>query len=221
MTISVLIVDDDELMRTGLRGILATDPDIEVVGEASDGERARLRARDLSPDVVLMDVRMPGEDGITATREICADAEGPRVVILTTFAHDNYVVGALRAGASGFLLKRASPEELIRGVKDAADGELTIAREVMALVVAEATRATPRRAVPDEISSLTPKEREVLGHLARGHSNAEIAAQLVVETSTIKTHVKALLAKLGLRDRVQAVIWAYENGVITPGDDDS
>lgn len=215
--IRVLIADDDELMRAGLRGILQSDPGITVAGEAADGERAVLRARDLEPDVVLMDVRMPGTDGIAATERICAGETPPRVLVLTTFAHDDYVLGALRAGASGFLLKRAAPEDLIAAVHGVVAGETPIAREVLALVVDQARRRAPGSGEPAELTDLTAREREVLTLVARGHTNAEIADALVVEASTVKSHVKAVLAKLGLRNRVQVVVWAYENGVVVPG----
>ncbi len=215
--IRVLIADDDELMRAGLRGVLESDPGICVAGEAADGARAVLRARDLEPDVVLMDVRMPATDGIAATEQICAADAPPRILVLTTFAHDEYVLGALRAGASGFLLKRASPEDLIAAVHGVVAGETPIAREVLALVVDQARQRRPDPAEAPALAHLTAREREVLALVARGHSNAEIASALVVEASTVKSHVKAILGKLGLRNRVQAVVWAYENGVVVPG----
>lgn len=214
-----MIVDDDDLMRAGLRAILESDPDIEVVAEAGDGRRALIRARDLLPDLVLMDVRMPELDGIAATRELTALDDPPRVLVLTTFAHDEYVLDALRVGAAGFMLKRSTPEELIASVKAAAAGETPLAREVVGTVVAHMAEGAIVAAPGDDYDRLTPREREVLDGLARGLSNAEIADTLVVQASTVKSHVKGVLGKLGLRDRVQAVIYAYEHGIARPGAD--
>jgi DNA-binding NarL/FixJ family response regulator len=218
--VRVLVADDDALMRAGLRAVLASDPTIAVAGEAADGAEAVARARALAPDVVLMDVRMPGLDGIAATRELLAAAPDARVLILTTFEQDDYVFGALRAGASGFLLKRARPEELIAAVHAVADGDALLSPSVTRTVVDRLARAAPERDVPErepvELAELTPREREVLALLARGLSNAEIAAALLVEESTVKTHVKRVLTKLRLRDRVQAVIYAYERGLARP-----
>jgi DNA-binding NarL/FixJ family response regulator len=221
--VRVLVADDDALMRAGLRAVLASDARIAVAGEAADGAEAVARARALAPDVVLMDVRMPGLDGIAATRDLFAAAPDARVLILTTFEQDDYVFGALRAGASGFLLKRARPEELIAAVHAVADGDALLSPSVTRTVIDRLAAAAPERAAPArepadlaELAELTPREREVLALLARGLSNAEIAAALVVEESTVKTHVKRVLTKLRLRDRVQAVIYAYERGLARP-----
>ena len=216
--IRVLVVDDDALMRAGLRGVLGSDDGIAVVGEAADGAEAIAAAAALQPDVVLMDVRMPGLDGIAATREVLATSSDVRVLILTTFEQDDYVFGALRAGASGFLLKRARPEELLAAVHAVAAGDSLLSPSVTRTVI-DALARTPAddgAATPDGPDELTPREREVLELLARGMSNAEIAAALVIEESTVKTHVKRVLAKLRLRDRVQAVIYAYERGLARP-----
>jgi DNA-binding NarL/FixJ family response regulator len=213
----VLIADDEELMRAGLVELLTTDPDIEIVGQASTGREAVERARQLSPDVVLMDVRMPDLDGIGATRELSRAAPAVRVLILTTFEQDDYVFGALRAGASGFLLKRARPEELIAAVHTIAAGDALLSPSVTRRVIDRmAQQPTPELADQAKLDELTPREREVLELIARGLSNREIAAALAVEESTVRTHVKRILMKLDLRDRVQAVIFAYETGVNTP-----
>jgi DNA-binding NarL/FixJ family response regulator len=213
----VLIADDDDLMRAGLVELLTTDPEIEVIGEASTGREAVDRARRLAPDVVLMDVRMPDLDGIGATRELSLAAPGARVPILTTFEQDDYVFGALRAGASGFLLKRARPEELISAVHTVASGDSLLSPSVTRRVIDRiAQQPTPEFADQAKLDALTPREREVLELIARGLSNREIAAALVVGESTIRTHVKRILMKLDLRDRVQAVIFAYETGVNRP-----
>jgi DNA-binding NarL/FixJ family response regulator len=212
MTVRVLLVDDDDLMRAGLRAVLSSDPRLEVVGEAGDGAFAIERARTLRPDVVLMDVRMPGLDGIAATRELLAAAPGTRVVMLTTFEEDEYIFGGLSAGASGFLLKRTRPEELIAAIHTVAAGDALLSPSVTRRVVDRMARAPVRPAVVAD--ELTPREREVLALVARGLTNAEIARDLVVEESTVKTHVKRILAKLDLRDRVQAVIYAYETGLV-------
>ncbi len=214
MTVRVLIADDDDLMRVGLRGVLASDPGIEVVGEARDGRDALHRTRLLQPEVVLMDVRMPDLDGIAATRELLAAFPDVRVVILTTFEQDDYIFDALSAGASGFLLKRTTPEDLIAAVHTIAGGESLLSPSVTSRVIER--MAAQKRPDPGHdalLAELTPREREVLELLARGRSNAEIAATLVIEESTAKTHVKRVLTKLGVRDRVQAVIFAYENGL--------
>jgi DNA-binding NarL/FixJ family response regulator len=213
----VLIADDDDLMRAGLVELLTTDPEIEIIGEASTGREAVDRARRLAPDVVLMDVRMPDLDGIGATRELSAAAPGARVLILTTFEQDDYVFGALRAGASGFLLKRARPEELITAVHTIASGDSLLSPSVTRRVIDRmAQQPTPELADQAKLDALTPREREVLALIARGLSNREIAAALGVGESTIRTHVKRILMKLHLRDRVQAVIFAYETGVNRP-----
>jgi DNA-binding NarL/FixJ family response regulator len=217
-TVRVLLVDDDDLMRVGLRGVLSSDETLEVVGEAADGRAAVEQTRRLGPDVVLMDVRMPDLDGIAATREILAVSTKVRILILTTFEQDEYVFGALRAGASGFLLKRTSPEQLIAGIHTVAAGDSLLSPSVTRTVVDRLAQApTPDASARDRLDELTPREREVLELLARGLSNGEIAAALVVEESTVKTHVKRILGKLGLRDRVQAVIFAYETGLAQPG----
>jgi DNA-binding NarL/FixJ family response regulator len=212
--VRVLIVDDDDLMRAGLRGVLAQDEGIEVVGEAGDGRDVAYRARMARPDVILMDVRMPDVDGITATREVLRDCPETRVVILTTFEQDDYIFGALRAGASGFLLKRTAPEALIAAIHTIAAGDSLLSPSVTSRVVARMARQPePDASIDARLGELTPREREVLELVARGHSNGEIAAALFIEESTVKTHVKRVLAKLDARDRVQAVIFAYENGL--------
>jgi DNA-binding NarL/FixJ family response regulator len=210
VTLRVLLVDDDVLMRAGLRAILSTDAGLEVVGEAPDGAAAAGRTLALRPDVVLMDVRMPVLDGIEATRRVLAAAPDAKVVVLTTFEQDDYIFGALEAGASGFLLKRTRPEELIAAVHAVAAGDCLLSPSVTRRVIEHMARP-PR---PDgRLDELTPREREVLALVARGLSNAEIAAEFVVGESTVKTHVKHILRKLGARDRVQAVIAAYEAGL--------
>jgi RNA polymerase sigma factor (sigma-70 family) len=214
----VLIVDDDDLMRAGLRGVLSSDDAIDVVGEARDGHDALYRTRLLKPDVVLMDVRMPDLDGISATHQVLADFPEVKVVILTTFEQDDYIFGALSAGASGFLLKRTSPEELIAGIHTIAAGDSLLSPSVTSRVIERTARQPEPDASRDaRLEELTPREREVLELVARGLSNGEIAAKLVIEESTVKTHVKRILAKLGVRDRVQAVIFGYESGLTPPG----
>lgn len=218
--IRVLVVDDDDLMRAGIRELVTADPEIEVVGEAADGHAALRAARDLDPDVVLMDVRMPGMDGISATEQLSRAAPACRVLVLTTFENNDYVFGALRAGASGFLLKRARPEELIAAVHTIARGEALLAPAVTRRVI-DRMMSTPVAAdsadTADAIDGLTGREREVCLLLAEGLSNRDIAQRLFIEESTASTHVKRILSKLSLRDRVQVVVWAYENGVVTPG----
>ena len=212
--VRVLIVDDDDLMRAGLHGVLSSDASIEVVGEASDGREAVYRTRLLQPDVVLMDVRMPDLDGISATRELLEAFPEVRVVIVTTFEQDDYIFGALRAGASGFLLKRTRPEELVAAVHTVAAGESLLSPSVTSRVIERMARQpAPDATRGARLDELTPREREVLELVARGMSNGEIAAALVVEESTVKTHLRRVLAKLGARDRVQAVIFAYESGL--------
>jgi DNA-binding NarL/FixJ family response regulator len=216
--VRVLIVDDDDLMRAGLRGVLSSDQAIEVVGEAGDGREAAYRTRLLRPDVVLMDVRMPDLDGISATRELLSSFPEVKVVILTTFEQDDYIFGALTAGASGFLLKRTRPEELIAAIHTISAGDSLLSPSVTSRVIERmAGQPPPNGARDPHLAELTPRETEVLELVARGLSNGEIAETLVIEESTVKTHVKRILAKLGVRDRVQAVIFAYESGLTQPG----
>jgi DNA-binding NarL/FixJ family response regulator len=214
----VLIADDDALMRAGLVELLAADPEIKVVGQAATGRQAVEQARRLAPEVVLMDVRMPDLDGIAATRELARVAPATKVLILTTFEQDDYIFGALRAGASGFLLKRARPEELLAAVHTIAAGEALLSPSVTRRVIDRmAQQPTPELADQARLDRLTPRERAVLALIARGLSNREIAAALAVEESTVRTHVKRILMKLELRDRVQAVIFAYETGRLPSG----
>jgi DNA-binding NarL/FixJ family response regulator len=215
--VRVLVVDDDHLMRAGLRAVLSSDDSVEVVGEAGDGREAIERARRLRPDVVLMDLRMPRLDGVAATRELLAVAPEVKVLVVTTFEEDDDIFGSLSAGASGFLLKRSRPEELIAGIRTVAAGESLLSPSVTRRVVDRMARQPTVGTAPDSrLAELTPRERDVLELVARGLGNREIAAELVVEESTVKTHVKRILMKLGLRDRVQAVIYAYETGLIAP-----
>ena len=214
--VRVLIVDDDDLMRAGLRAVLSSDATVQVVGEAGDGAEAPGAARRLRPDVVLMDIRMPGVDGIAATRDVLAAAPVTRVVILTTFEEDDYIFGALGAGASGFLLKRTRPEDLIAAVHTIAAGDSLLAPSVTRRVIERMATAPAPVPAGRRLESLTPRERDVLELVARGLSNGEIAAELVIEESTVKTHVKRILGKLGARDRVQAVIAAFEGGLARP-----
>jgi DNA-binding NarL/FixJ family response regulator len=216
---TVLIADDQALVRVGLRKILETEADTVVLGEASDGQEAVAAARRLRPDVVLMDIRMPVLDGIEATRRIARAQPATRVLILTTFGLDDYVYDALRAGASGFMLKDAPPEEIADAVRIVAGGDALLAPAVTRAVIQEFTRipARAQQAIPREVGELTPREREVLDLLIRGLSNPEICRQLVISEATAKTHVAKILQKLGVRDRVQAVIYAYETGLVTPG----
>ncbi|WP_276116246.1 response regulator [Microbacterium halotolerans] len=208
--ISVLITDDQESIRAGLRMMLDAQPDIEVVGEAADGIVAVDLARRQRPDVVLMDIRMPRMDGLEATRALAADDAPPAVVILTTFDLDEYVHGALRAGAKGFLLKDSGPRLLAEAVRAAATGDALIAPEITARLLAEFAPAAPRSAEPAE--PLTSREEEVLVALAAGFTNAEIGAQLNLSLGTVKAHIAAVLGKLGVRNRVEAAMWAYESG---------
>jgi len=216
---TILIADDQALVRVGLRKILENEPELTVVGEAGDGDDAVAVARRLRPDVVLMDIRMPVLDGIEATRRIVRTQLGTRVLILTTFGLDTYVYDALRAGASGFMLKDAPPEEIAAAVRIVASGEALLAPAITRAVIEEFARqptvAPPT--LPPSLGELTPREREVLNLLARGLSNHEICERLVVSEATAKTHVARILQKLDLRDRVQAVIYAYETGLVAPG----
>jgi DNA-binding NarL/FixJ family response regulator len=219
MTIRLLLADDQRLVRAGFRMILKAEPDSEIVGEAEDGAAAVERARETHPDVVLMDVRMPGLDGIQATRRIVNAGEPrPRVVVLTTFDLDEYVYEALRAGASGFLLKDVPEDQLVAAIRVAADGGAIFSPSVTRRLIEELSRHSPHEP-PPALAELTPRELDVLRLVARGMSNAEIAASLVISEHTAKTHVAHILGKLELRDRVQAVVLAYESGVVVPGDE--
>jgi DNA-binding NarL/FixJ family response regulator len=234
--IGIVVADDHEVVRAGFAALLATQPDFSVLGTAADGAAAVLVCRELRPDVVLMDVRMPGTDGIEATRQLIGDANAPadggaadgawtpRVLILTTFDLDEYVFDALRAGASGFLLKDATAERLFDAVRVVAAGEALLAPGVTRRLISEFARLTPSQGAgpaaagrPGALSALTPRETEVLRLVAEGLSNTEIGGRLVVTEETVKTHVSRILAKLGLRDRTQAVVVAYESGLVVPG----
>jgi DNA-binding NarL/FixJ family response regulator len=220
--IRILLADDQALVRAGFRVILELEQDMEVVGEAADGHEAVRLARELEPDVVLMDVRMPGVDGIEATRRIAGAGIGSRVLILTTFDLDEYVYEAMKAGASGFLLKDVPREQLVAGVRVVAGGEALLAPAVTRRMVEQfVRRPPPGREVPPELEELSARELEVLRLIARGLSNAEIAERLVVSGTTVKSHVARILQKLRLRDRVQAVVLAYESGLVHPGDAES
>jgi DNA-binding NarL/FixJ family response regulator len=215
--IRALIVDDQAMIRVGIRAILESQEDITVVGEAENGRLGVERARSLHPDIVLMDVRMPVLDGLAATREVLADG-GTRVLMLTTFDLDDYIYAALRAGASGFLLKDSEPEELLRAVRTVAGGEALLAPSITRRLIENFVEAQPRPAVgATALNALTDREREVLRLLALGRSNAEIAGELFIAEQTTKTHVSRILQKLGLRDRVQAVVFGYETGLVKPG----
>jgi DNA-binding NarL/FixJ family response regulator len=217
VTVRVVLADDQALVRRGFRLILEAEPDIEVVAEAEDGQQAIDAVRRHRPAVVLMDIQMPGLDGLEATRRILADADShTRVLILTTFEHDDYVFQALQLGASGFLLKTAPPEDLITAVRVVARGEALLSPSVTRRVIQEVTRHHRRVPRPPDLDRLTQRELEVLRLVAEGLTNAEIAAQLYVSEATVKTHTSNVLSKLGLRDRVQAVIFAYRHGLVDP-----
>jgi len=219
--VRVVITDDQMMVREGFSVLLNAQPDIEVVGEAVDGRQAVEKVAELAPDVVLMDIRMPVLNGLEATREICASGAATRVLILTTYDLDEYVYQALRAGASGFLLKDASARQLADGVRTVADGNALLAPTVTRRLIEEFSRlaaaAGPRAPLRERVGALTERETQVLALVAQGLSNTEIADRLVVAESTVKTHVSRVLVKLGLRDRTQAAVFAYESGLITPG----
>jgi DNA-binding NarL/FixJ family response regulator len=221
MSIRLLLVDDQELVRTGFRLLLETQDDLEVVGEAGDGAEAIERARQLQPDVILMDIRMPRMDGVEATARLTSAGiePPPRVLVLTTFDLDEYVFGALRAGAAGFLLKDAPRERLVEAIRVVHSGDALLSPSITRRLVEHfAARTDPLQPAPALLEELTPREREVLALVARGLSNGEIAQRLVVTEATVKSHVGSILMKLGLRDRVQAVVFAYEHGIVVAGD---
>jgi DNA-binding NarL/FixJ family response regulator len=220
VTIRVLLVDDQALVRAGFAMVLGSQPDLIVAGEAADGAAAIELAREVPADVMVMDVRMPGLDGVAATREICQAAERPRVLILTTFDLDEYAFAALRAGASGFLLKSAPPEELLYAIRSVHNGDSVVAPSTTRRLIGRFLPHLP--AAPDskdhkDLAELTAREREVLAEVGSGLSNTEIAALLHISEATVKTHVGHIMAKLGLRDRIQAVVYAYETGLVRPG----
>lgn len=220
MSIGILIADDQALVRAGFRMILEAEQDLRVLAEAKDGEEAVQAARRCRPEIVLMDIRMPKMDGLEATRRIiAASRQPPRVLMLTTFDLDEYVFDALHAGASGFLLKDVPPEQLVAGIRVVAEGDSLLSPSVTRRLIESFVRARPRTPEsPPGLEKLTARELEILGLIARGLSNAEIAEQLVVSATTVKTHVARVLSKLDLRDRVQAVVLAYEAGIVVPGD---
>ena len=218
MTIRVLIADDQELVRTGFRAILNAEPDLDVVGEARDGREVIEAARRLRPEVVLMDIRMPNLDGIQATRRITAGDDSPRVLILTTFDLDEYVYDALRAGASGFLLKDAAADDLLQAIRVIAAGEALLAPSITRRLIEDYTRRPAPRRQPDAMASLTTRELEVMRLLARGMPNTDIARELFLGDATVKTHIARIFTKLNLHDRAQAVVLAYETGLVQPGD---
>ncbi len=215
--IRVVLVDDDHLVRSGVRMILESADDVTVVGEAADGAAGVVVVEREQPDVALVDIRMPVLDGIEATARMTAAAPGTRVVVLTTFEHDEYVVDAIRAGASGFLLKRTPPEDLIAAVRVVAAGDALLSPSVTRRLIEVVARGpVGPRALPPELDRLTDREREVLVAVATGESNAELAGRLYISEETVRTHVKRVLHKLGLRDRAQAIVFAYESGLVTP-----
>ncbi len=219
--IRVLIADDQALVRGGFRVILDSEPDIEVVGEAEDGEQATKLAASLAPDVVLMDIRMPGTDGIEATKRLLGRENPPRVLILTTFDHDEYLYDAIHAGASGFLLKNVSPTHLAHAVRTVATGDALLDPSLTRKLLDEfSKRPAPGARAPERLAELTDRELDVLRLLARGLANTEIAQELFLSAATVKTHVSNILAKLHLHDRVQAVVIAYETGLVIPGEND-
>jgi DNA-binding NarL/FixJ family response regulator len=217
--IRVLVVDDQALVRGGFRMMLDAQEDIEVVGEAADGREALRRVRELGPDVVLMDIRMPELDGIGAARRLLAAPDAPRILMLTTFDHDEYVYEAMKAGASGFLLKDVEPEHLVRAVRTVAAGDALLSPTITRRLIEEFVRRPPAGAgLPAELAELTERELDVMRLVARGLSNVEIAGELFVSEATVKTHLTHILTKLRLRDRIQAVVLAYESGLIRPGE---
>jgi DNA-binding NarL/FixJ family response regulator len=215
--IRLVVADDEAMVRAGLRMVLETEPDLSVVGEAADGEQAVAVVKRCDPDVVLMDIRMPRLDGIAAARRLLELGSRARVLMLTTFNEDDYLYAALRAGTSGFLLKEAPPEQLVDAVRVVAAGDALLAPAVTRRVIEEFARSTPPAQPPAALAELTPREAEVLGLLGRGLSNAEIAGELIISEATAKTHVGRVLMKLGLRDRAQAVVFAYEAGIVRAG----
>jgi DNA-binding NarL/FixJ family response regulator len=218
MSIKVLLADDQAMVRAGIHMILEAEDDIKVIGEAEDGTKAVTAARKLKPDVILMDVQMPLMNGLEATRQITQNpGNTSRVLILTTFERDDYIFEALRAGASGFLLKNAPPEDLIEAVRVVADGNALLAPSVTQRIIHEFAQRTPRKDLKEKLNTLTERELEVLKLMAKGKTNSEIAVDLFVGETTVKTHISNLFAKLELRDRVQAVVYAYESGLIQPG----
>jgi DNA-binding NarL/FixJ family response regulator len=221
MTTGILLADDQELMRMGFRMVIDSQPDLEVVGESANGREAIESTRRLAPDVILMDVRMPECDGVQATRTIVESGAASRIIILTTFDLDEYVYAALRAGASGFLLKDAQPAELLAAIRAFASGDAVVSPRVTRRLLSQHAHRLPAAGSPDPtelvlLAQLTAREREVLLEVARGSTNAEIAGRLVLSEATVKTHVGRILSKLDLRDRVQIVVFAYETGLITP-----
>lgn len=218
MTVSVLVADDQALVRSGFRLVLEASGDVDVLGEAADGEQALALAAALTPDVVLMDLRMPGMDGLEATRRLLAGPTGPRVLVLTTFDLDEHVYDAMKAGASGFLLKDVRPEQLVAAVHAVHQGEVLLSPALTRRLVEQYVERTRPGTAPAGLQALTDRERDVLVRVARGLSNSEIARDLYVSETTVKTHVNHLLAKTGLRDRAQAVVLAYESGLVRPGD---